>query len=168
MENNKPPSKDTVSKELEQLQTLMRHIRKVQDACGLLAERLLKKGEIDFARRLIAASLTHDNSKFFGIEWENLIHSDKPELLKFAVHHHQQTNKHHPEYWGGIDNMPRLSVAEMVCDWYARSNEFGKDLRQWIKEEATERYSISPQGKSYKIIKEFIDLLLEPPFTKME
>lgn len=158
----------TVSKEQEQLETLMRHIRKVQDACWELAKKLLKKGEITFARRLIASSLSHDVSKFFGIEWENLIHSDNQELLKFSVHHHQQTNMHHPEYWGKIENMPRLAIAEMVCDWYARSNEFATDLKQWIKEEALPKYKVSPQGKTYKIIKEFIDLLLEPPYTKLK
>lgn len=157
---------DTVSKEQEQLIHLMRHIRKVQDACELLAGKLLKKGEIDFARKLIACGLTHDNSKFYGVEWENLITSNKPELLKFAVHHHQQTNKHHPEHWGSIDDMPRLHLAEMVCDWYARSNEFGTDLWQWVKEDAVVKYNISLQGKTYKTIKEFIDLLLEKPFAK--
>jgi len=169
-ENNKekPIDIETVSKEQEQLEALMRHIKKVQDSCWELAKRLLKKGEIDFSRRLIASSLTHDNSKFFGIEWENLIHSDNPELLKFAVHHHQQTNKHHPEYWGGVENMPRLAIAEMVCDWHARSKEFATDLRQWVKADALKKYDISPQGKIYKIIKEFIDLLLEPPFTKIK
>ena len=170
-ENNKPEkpvSIQTVSKEQEQLEALIRHIKKVQDACWELAKKLLKRGEISFARQLVAASLTHDNSKFYGIEWENLIHSDNQELLKFAVHHHTQTNKHHPEYWGGVDNMPRVSLAEMVCDWYARSNEFATDLRAWVKDTALEKYDISPQGKTYKIIKEFIDLLLEPPFTQIK
>lgn len=157
-----------VSKEQEQLETLMRHIRKVQDACWELAKKLLKKGELTFPRRLIASSLSHDVSKFFGIEWENLINSDNPELLKFSVHHHQQTNKHHPEHWDGIENMPRLALAEMVCDWYARSNEFATDLRQWVKDEALPKYKVSPQGKTYKMIKEFIDLLLEPQHKKLK
>jgi hypothetical protein len=158
----------TVSNEQEQLEKLIRHIRKVQDACWELTKKLLKKGDIIFARRLIASSMSHDVSKFHGIEYSNLIKADTSELLKYAVDHHQQTNKHHPEFWGGVEYMPRLAMAEMVCDWYARSNEFGTDLRQWIKEEALAKYNISPQGKVYKVIKEFVDLLLEPAFVQIK
>jgi len=167
--DNLKPDIRTVSDEQEQLEMLIRHIRKVQDACWELTKKLLKKGDIIFARRLIASSMSHDVSKFYGVEWDNLVQSDTPELLKYAVGHHQQTNKHHPEYWpGGVDGMPRLAMAEMVCDWYARSNEFGTDLRKWIKDEALAKYNVSPQGKVYKVIKEFVDLLLEPAFKQIK
>lgn len=156
------------SNEQEQLEMLIRHIRKVQDACWELTKKLLKKGDNVFARRLIASSMSHDVSKFYGKEYDNLIKAESPELLKYAVEHHQQTNKHHPEYWDGAENMPKLAIAEMVCDWYARSNEFGTDLRKWIKEDALTKYCISPQGKVYKVIKEFVDLLLEPAFKQMK
>ena len=156
------------STEQEQLEKLLRHIRIVQEACWELTKKLLKMGDTVFARCLIASSMSHDVSKFYGIEYNNLIQSESPELLKYAVGHHQQTNKHHPEYWGGVENMPRLAIAEMVCDWYARSNEFGTDLRKWIKEDALAKYDIPPQGKVYKVIKEFVDLLLEPTLKKIK
>ena len=166
--NEKPVNIEDISKEQEQLEMLLRHIRKVQDACWELTKKLLKKGDTIFARRLIASSMSHDASKFYGIEYDYLITAESPELLKYAVSHHQETNKHHPEYWDGVEKMPRLAIAEMVCDWYARSNEFGTNLREWIKEEALAKYNISPQGKVYKVIKEFVDLLLEPAFKQIK
>jgi hypothetical protein len=166
--NEKPVDIQTVSNEQEQLEMLIRHIRKVQDACWELTKKLLKRGETIAARRLMASSMSHDVSKFYGIEYDSLIASESPQLLKYAVGHHQQTNKHHPEHWDGAENMPRLAIAEMVCDWYARSTEFGTDLRKWIKEEALAKYNISPQGKVYKVIKEFVDLLLEPAFKQIK
>jgi hypothetical protein len=37
---------------------------------------------------------------------------------------------------------------------------------EYVKEQAIPRYDISPQGKVYKWIKEFLDMLLEKPFTE--
>jgi hypothetical protein len=59
--------------------------------------------------------------------------------------------------------MPPDAIAEMVCDWYARSQEMGTDLRAWIKEEALKRYDIPPTGRVAKLVKKFVDLLLDPP-----
>ena len=41
--------------------------------------------------------------------------------------------------------MPEISVAEMVCDWYARAQEFGTGLRDWIVQQQkadTDRWKI--------------------------
>lgn len=157
----------TMPDEEKPLRTLMRHIKNVQSECGLLGERLIEQGKHEFARRLVANSMLHDNSKFHGIEWECLSEAareEKPEQFKAAVLQHQATNPHHPEYWGGIDNMPSVYIAEMVCDWKARSDEFGTDLRDWVKEKATKRWGFTTQGRVYKEIKEYLDLLLDPTF----
>ena len=63
--------------------------------------------------------------------------------------------------------MSREQIAEMVCDWSARSKERGTDLRVWIKEDATERFGFNLQSKCYKDIKFFVDLLLDPPMKKV-
>jgi len=149
------------------LSALIRHIKLVQDAAQLLSERLIDSGDPDFAIILIANSLNHDRSKFHGIEWDHLIRDETPELLKKALHQHYCTNEHHPEFWGDITDMPRIYIAEMVCDIYARSAEQGTDLRQWIKDVALSKYKITVQSKVYKTIKEFIDLLLEENFKKV-
>lgn len=146
------------------LDKLLRHIKHVQDAALVLGERLMEKGETEFGRLLIANSMIHDNSKFFGIEWEQLNGDADPEILKIAVHQHQKTNPHHPEYWNGVDSMPRIYLAEMVCDWFARSLEFGTSFREWVTGDAMEKYGIKCNSIAHKRIKEFVCLLVEEPF----
>lgn len=147
------------------LQRIMRHIRGVQDSCSVLAEEMIEQGESDFARLLIANGQMHDNSKFKGIEWQFLVTDPEDEdKMNLAMLQHVMTNAHHPEYWGGIKHVPRIHIAEMICDWHARSNEFGTDLRVWVKDIACKRYDITTSTKAYKTIKEFLDLLLDKPF----
>jgi hypothetical protein len=149
------------------LHNLLRHISNVQREAILLSERLMDNGEFGFSKQLLARSLQHDASKFFGIEWEYLhgdVKEDQPETFLLAAKQHVDTNQHHPEYWQDIQHMPRICIAEMVCDWKSRSDEFGNDIRDWIKEQATKKYGFSLHGVVYKTIKEFVDILLDPPF----
>ena len=60
--------------------------------------------------------------------------------------------------------MPKVYVAEMVCDWYARSSEFGNDLRDWIKDKATKKFDMTVQSRVYKEIKDMVDILLDVTF----
>jgi hypothetical protein len=151
----------------EHLDNLVRHIVRVREACLLLGKRLMSRGRQHFGRLLVARGMVHDASKFYGIEWDYL-HSglDVPEEGKqLAIEHHRRTNMHHPEYWGGVENMPEIAVAEMVCDWYARSQEFGTDLREWIRREAVPRYNLAVGGTQYGWVENFVELILEKPFT---
>ncbi len=152
----------------KRLETLLRHVNNVQDNCLRLGEILIEKGDEDLGRKLIANGRLHDNSKFYGIEWEYFhadIKEDKPELFKAAWLQHVKTNPHHPEYWpDGIRGMHDVYIAEMVCDWKSRSEEFGTDFLGWIKEEATKRYNFNVSCKVYKKIKEYTDFLIEPAF----
>ena len=157
----------------EHLDNLIRHIKLVQDACVLLGKRIIDrgdKGDEEFGINLIAAGFIHDASKFKGIEWRYL-HSgpDVPkDKIAEAVKQHVETNMHHPEYHGGIERMSELAIAEMVCDWYARAQEFGTDLRQWIDKEACKRYAIKRKSAKHSLIIEFVDLLLLSSFVKSE
>lgn len=110
----------------------------------------------------------HDASKFYGIQWDYMHNGkDTPkECLQLAIREHQQTNEHHVEYWGSIDKMPELAIAEMVVDWLARSQEFGTDLRDWIEETAIDRYKIDRESLQYEQITRFVNLILEDPFSK--
>jgi hypothetical protein len=151
----------------KRLDVLLRHVNNVREDCQLLGERLIEKGEEELGRKLISNGFTHDHSKFSGLEWEYLhqdIKDSSPKMFELAALQHTTTNMHHPEYWHGIKNVPRLYVAEMVCDWHSRSSEFGSDLREWIKDSATKKYKFTPQGKVYKEIKDLTDLLLEQSF----
>ncbi len=163
-------AEDTLSK----VRAIRRHIRHVEDNCFLLGERLILSGEVDLGRRLIANGCIHDASKFVGIEWENMApgtnwNEESAKLkLKLAVDHHGKTNPHHPEAWQGIKNMPRLYVGELVCDWKARSEEFGTSLRDYINEQATKRFSFTEEDQVYKEIMGFVDMLCEKPFERLD
>ncbi len=146
----------------EHIDNLVRHIRLVQDAGLLLAKRMMANGRKDFGRVLLGQIFTHDNTKFHGIEWDYL-HTGPgvpQDTLKLAIRQHQATNSHHPEHHGGIENMNEYDIAEMVCDWYARSQEMGTDLRNWIKDTAMPRYNIKPDSDVHKMIIGFVDMLL--------
>ncbi len=150
----------------EHLNNLIRHIELVRQATTLLGKRLIAQGRQEFGRILIARGFVHDASKFHGIEWDYL-HAGKDvpvDKLELAIKQHTRTNDHHPEFHGGFENMGEIDIAEMACDWYARSMEFGTGLREWIKNTAVEKYRLS--GDNYKKLDNFIDLLLEDSFVK--
>ena len=154
----------------EKVDKLLRHITNVQDACLILGKKLIDKGEVEFGINLIALGQIHDASKWRGAEFEYLI--DPPPnsngSLSLMIKHHQKTNPHHLEYWTDINDMPKIYVAEMVADWTARAGEFGTSVWDWIKDRILPQYNISKNGKIYKWIKEFLDLLLEKPFEKLD
>jgi hypothetical protein len=152
----------------EHVDNLVRHIELVREGTLLLGKRLINEGRKDFGRILIAKGFVHDASKFHGIEWQYLhAGNDVPkDKLELAIHQHTLTNPHHPEYWGGMENMPEIYVAEMVCDWYARGIEFGTGLRPWIKEVGIDRFKIDLDGEQYKWINKYVDILLQNSFVK--
>jgi hypothetical protein len=147
----------------------VRHIGLVRDAGLLLGKRLIHRGETDFGRLLIARVFVHDATKFYGIEWDYLHngHSGDSEKVELAIKQHRQTNEHHPEYWGKVDQMPRIAVAEMTCDWYARAQEFGTGLRSWIEDTAVHRFDIDRNCQQYKWIQDFVSTLLEDTFITL-
>lgn len=156
-------------KDIDKIHNIVRHIKHVQESCFLLGERLIGQGEFELGKNLIANGLVHDYSKFFGIEWDHMF-TGNPDTtsLKLAVSQHNRTNKHHPEYWGGIHKVPRIYLAELVCDWKARSNEFGSSLVEWIESEAMKRFGFTKADAVYKEIMEFVDLLCDKPFKPVK
>ena len=150
------------------LKSLLRHVDSVRQSSLLLGERIIESGKERLGVDLISNGQIHDSSKFRGSEWlhlrPELIGSDQKLLFESSKNQHVMTNPHHPEYWGSIHEMPPVYLAEMVCDWSARSHEQGNDLREWIKDKATKIFNMRVQSKVYKEIKFFVDLLLEPKF----
>lgn len=158
----------TDDEQLKRLKALVRHIDNVRANCLKLGGDLIESGEEQLGRALIANGYRHDNSKFSGIEWLHLDDETKSSdftLFQAALLQHYSTNLHHPEAWiGGVHSMDRLHHAEMVCDWAARSSEFGTDLRAFLKDKATKRYNMPTQSKTYRQVKELVDMLLDTPF----
>ena len=151
----------------QKIDDITRHINHVKDNCLLLGERLINDGKT-MGKLLIANGFIHDNSKFYGVEWDYLSdNSGNPELLKIAVSQHNRTNPHHPEYWGGIELMPGLYIAEMVCDWKARSNEFGTSLQDWIQEEAPAKFHYTNDCEIYRKVVYYSEMLCDKPFKAL-
>jgi hypothetical protein len=140
----------------------------VRSAGLLLGKRLIKKGEVDLGRLLIAKVYVHDASKFYGIQWDYM-HAGNDvakERLELAIREHQLTNDHHVEFWGRFEDMPVICLAEMACDWLARSQEFGTSLREWITDVAISKYKIDTESCAYRKFSRFVDLLLEDHYVK--
>lgn len=148
---------------LEKIEKVLNHIQNVQRNCYRLGMIMIKDGNIEMGRNLIANGQIHDNSKLKGIEFAHLFGGDP--LLKDVAIHHSSTNMHHPEYWGSIQEMPEVYIAEMVCDCAARSAEFGTDVRVWFSEIASLKYSYQMTDSVGKKIEKYLNLLLEKPFV---
>jgi hypothetical protein len=163
-------AKDTTELEEKHLENLIAHIDNVRRNCIAIGKHLFKEGEQDMARSVIRNGFKHDSSKFEGIEWDlclnelKKVNKEQSRDLMRAVEHHTSTNEHHPEFWGGIQNMPEVYVIEMVCDWKGRSTEFGTDLRDWIENTAKEKYGFHICDKVYSMIYKYVEILCEPSF----
>ena len=79
------------------------------------------------------------------------------DAFKLAWQQHVTTNPHHPEFWGGVENMPDFAIAEMVCDWYARSQEFGASVREWYQDEAMGKFKILKDSYTDGKINEYFE-----------
>lgn len=89
-----------------------------------------------------------------GVEF--VTEPDLKEQIKDAVFHHIKNNMHHPEYYfdgatrerGGqvIDaiKMPAVSIAEMVCDWRAMSQELANDMTDFADSVVNKKFIFSP------------------------
>lgn len=153
----------------EKIGDITRHINNVKDNCLLLGDRLINRGKKEQGRLLIANGFIHDNSKFYGVEWDYLNdNTGDPELLKIAVSQHTRTNPHHPEYWGGIDAMPSLYIAEMICDWKARAGERGTSLQDWIENGAAKKFDYTVDCEIYRKIVYYADILCDKPFKPLQ
>lgn len=154
---------------------LLEHIRHVQEGCFEMGRKFIEAGRLELGKQLIANSLKHDNSKFYGIEWDNLDPSVDPNVepnrklkLNLAVQQHNHTNPHHPEYWDGITNMPYVYLAEMVCDWKARSMEFGTSLHDWVDNGAAKRFGYQKASPIHFQLRELVTMICDRPFEQAD
>lgn len=138
----------------EKVETILRHIRRVENNCVIIAMKLLSTDE-SFARNLIKRGRSHDLSKLDEFEFNHLWSWD--DQFKEALIHHRYENSHHPEHYGlGVLDMSELDIAEMVADCKARSEEFGTDIQLWFSK---------PEYKPiWTSVQKYLDLLLLKPF----
>jgi hypothetical protein len=140
----------------------MRHILTVR---ALLLEGI---------RELVTRADAHDLSKLSDpeVSWftEN---TDKLKTMKYgsdeykatmatgrtAIDHHQQNNRHHPEYYGadGINGMNLFDLIEMLMDWKASGlRSPGGNLTRSI-DINEKRFNIDPA--LVRILKNTVDMI---------
>lgn len=157
--------------ESNRLGSIIRHIKKVEDNCNLLARKFIETSNVQFGLKLIQRGRMHDLSKFDEFEFENLF--DDSIKFKEALELHRKLNRHHPEFHeNGIHGMDDLDVAEMVCDCLARSQEFGSDIKKWFFgseiNDAPAKYNYNINDSVWVKIEFYLSLLLTPSFNTMK
>lgn len=146
-----------ISRVLIMLNDNILHKKIVLDKCLLLAEYFINNGNMDLGLNLIRRGVSHDNSKFSKDEFDKLVNittsnSEKcfrdasvslSEKERKAIEHHWKSNRHHPEYFNNSDDMTELDIIEMVCDWAARSEQYGTELLDFVQERQRNRFNFS-------------------------
>ena len=130
-----------------------KHKKLVMDNCLLMAEHIINtEGNVDLGIKLLKRGAYHDNSKFDFAEFlslSSILKSNKcfvdastslSSEEKKAIAYHWSHNRHHPEYFEDISEMQTLDKLEMVCDWFARSLQYGTDFIPFIEERQKNRF----------------------------
>lgn len=150
-------------KRIKHFEELCTHKKLLLDSCYKLAVHFLKEGNEEFALLLMQRAFVHDISKLSTYEFHaadafesfekhskerNYVFSESEKIF---LEEHWKNNRHHPEHWSDINDMEDIDLAEMVCDWHARSVEFNDDLLAYIDYRQNNRFAF-PQHMLEKII----------------
>ena len=125
------------------------HISEVQENLETIASELRKRG------------FAHDRTKFQALEFDAFVstrdkfkranygskeYQECVDIVKPAVDHHYQNNRHHTgfhEY--GINDMTLIDIIEMICDWQAAARRSpDKELKDTL-DYAYKKYEIGEQ-----------------------
>lgn len=113
---------------------------------------------------LIQRAASHDNSKL-GVEEayyfceiiddKSCLGNCKATMTNFkkqCIQTHWNNNRHHPEYYDNSKNMTKDDCLEMVCDWAARSIEFGTPLIPYVTYQQEHRFHFNDKIFDYLIL----------------
>lgn len=143
---------------------LLVHKQYMLESCNKMVKWLLNNNQEVLAIELVERAIIHDNSKFTDEEMDALgkLYETKEPLVnpdhiledsdKDLIRTHWKNNRHHPEYFDKITDMMEIDIIEMVCDWYARSNQFGTDLMEFVHKRQENRFHF-PNEIYRKVIK---------------
>lgn len=139
------------------LSDTMLHKDLVLASCWKLSRYFLRLGEKEKAIEIVKRGWKHDNSKFKEDELKCLAKisdgqkamrhagAQLPPEMKDYLKLHYERNSHHPEHWEDVSQMPEMDLCEMVCDWHARSVQFGTDLIKFAKVRQEIRFHFPPE-----------------------
>lgn len=131
----------------------------------------------DLAHELVDRAQAHDASKFGPQEripyiWLTEFHRCRQDgeafaypdgvegQVRAAITHHVTTNRHHSEFHALPDEMSKVDLIEMVCDWTAMAQELNQDggsARGWADRTIGRRFVFSEHKRRF--IYEMIALL---------
>ena len=153
-----------INKLYEMAEDTIKHKKFVLEYCHIMAIQLMKNARVELATQLLKRGCEHDNSKFDREEFirmSQILKSRKfftnasttlSDKEKEAIKHHWSHNRHHPEYFENSDEMTELDILEMVCDWFARSLQYGTDFIPFVLERQENRFHFS-EKQFEKILK---------------
>ena len=142
---------------------LIEHKKYILDSCHKMSKYLYKNGQEELSRELLKRAFVHDDSKLNDEELKNFLElkiKDKPfinansmlnEYEKERIQIHWKNNRHHPEYFDDIRDMEEIDIIEMVCDWYARSMQYGTDIIEFAETRQKNRFNF-PEDMFTKIL----------------
>lgn len=159
-----------LEKRIEHFNELCNHKKILIDSCRILSIYFLNNGDEESALKLMKRAFIHDISKLSNFEFhaadafDSFVKNSNNREYVFSVdekvflNEHWRNNKHHPEHWDDVYNMTDIDIAEMVCDWHARSVEFNDDLKKYIEHRQNTRFSF-PEDIYNKIL-HYADILV--------
>lgn len=158
--------------ELEKMfQDTFIHKGYVTKSCKKLANYLMSKDIENHAMALMERAKVHDNSKITCedelralsgiIEDKSCLRDASSRLSQLkldAIKLHHKHNAHHPEHFKNCEDMTKLDIMEMCCDWHARSTQYGTDLIEFVKIRQEDRFHF-PQ-RMYEEILYYCNILI--------
>ena len=129
------------------------HKSYVVKSCEKLAQYLEKEGAINHAKMLRERAKIHDDSKISCedelhalsriINDQTTMHDATKQLSpikKDAIKLHWKHNSHHPEHFKSPEDMEKIDILEMCCDWHARSCQKGTNFMEYVQTAQKERF----------------------------
>lgn len=158
----------------EQITDLVIHKNLFMQSALKMYKYLCSQGRQALGLKLMRRAMIHDNSKMDRIELKNLSRIENntggessmgnaDKLLSkqqmTLIKRHWRKNPHHPEYYKDYSKMTELDIVEMVCDWHARSVQFGNDLIEFVKTRQENRFHF--ENKQFKKIMMYCEVLVQ-------
>lgn len=131
---------------------LIEHKKYVLESSKRMSQHLYEKGDYELAKEILKRAFVHDDSKLDDDEMEKFLElkiKDKSfknansmlnDYEKERISVHWKKNRHHPEYFDNVEDMKEIDIIEMVCDWFARSMQYGTDIVEFAKTRQKNRF----------------------------
>lgn len=120
------------------------HKKYVIESGLILINYLFDNERDEEALQLSRRCARHDDSKFESDEMreflqlpkegENMRNARAPlsPTTQSLIQRHWKHNRHHPEFYVDYHEMTEVDIMEMVCDWYARSMQYGTNFKEFV------------------------------------